>query len=52
MRILLRVGDGHVVAVDDDEDLLEAVLGAGQVLDIVQVERVGAGQFLDDGVGG
>jgi hypothetical protein len=47
-----RVSDGDLGVVGDDEDLLEALLGAEHVLDLVQIEHAGAGQPLDDGVGG
>jgi hypothetical protein len=64
--LALQVGDGDLVAglvaVGDDvltqlnaalgEDVLEAVLGADQVLDLVQVEDAVGGQRLDDGVVG
>jgi hypothetical protein len=35
-----------------DENLLEAVLPADHVLDLVQLEHADAGQLYDDGVGG
>jgi hypothetical protein len=47
-ELALAVGDGDrvagLVAVGDDEDVLEAVLGADQVLGLVEVERAGAGR--------
>ena len=53
--LALQVGDGDcvagLVAVGDDEDLLEASSPVDLVLDFVQVEHAAAGQRLDDSVG-
>ena len=46
-----EVGDGDVVAVDDDQDLLEAVLSADQVLkdQALQMRAALEASGLDDG---
>ena len=46
------VGDGDVVVVDDELDLLEAVLAADHVDDAVEHEGAGAGQSFGGGAGG
>src|SRR5262245_40960516 len=54
--LAVEVGDGDLVAglvaVGDDEDLLEASSPVDHVLDLVQVEGAVGGQRLDDGVVG
>ena len=50
--LAFEVGDGDLVAVGDDEDLLEAASPVDHVLDLVQHEDAGAGQLLDDGAVG
>ena len=50
--LAVEVGDGDLVAVGDDEDLLEAVLSADHVGDPGQAEGAGGGQLPDAGAGG
>ena len=50
--LAFEVGDGDVVAVDDEEDLLEAVLPADLIGDVGQGEGAGAAQLPDGGAGG
>ena len=48
----VEVGDGDVVAVNDDRDLLEATPSADRVGDVGLGEAAGGAQLLDGGAGG
>lgn len=50
--LAVKVGHGDLVAIDDDQDLLEAVPSVDLVVDSGQREGAGAGQLSDGGAGG
>jgi hypothetical protein len=48
--LAVQVGDGEVVAVDDDQDVLESVSASHQVGDGVQPEGARGAESLQQGV--